>query len=57
MKQKLIILSLLILSLNSFAMTYFLVDQWTKNGNNMCEYGNGTVLNVGYRVCPLSIEG
>ena len=57
MKRTLLIISLLLLSLNSFALTYFLTDQWTRNGDNMCEYGNGTVLNVGYRICPLSIEG
>lgn len=39
------------------AMTYFLVRDWYANGNHMCAYGNGTVLNVGYRICPLSIEG
>lgn len=41
-----------------YQMTYFLTDQWVNsNGNRMCQYGNGTVLNVGYRVCPLSIKG
>lgn len=40
-----------------FQMTYYLVAQWNENGNNYCRYGNGTVLNVGYRVCPLSIKG
>ena len=33
----------------------FLVRQYTQNGNQMCEYDNGTVLNVGYKLCPLSI--
>ena len=41
----------------AYAMTYFLDAQWYENGNHMCRYGNGTVLNVGYRICPLSIEG
>lgn len=40
----------------SAEMTYFLVAQWFQNGNQMCEYSNGTVLNVGVRVCPLSIR-
>lgn len=41
-----------------YSMTYYLTDQWVnQNGNRMCQYGNGTVLNVGYRVCPLSIKG
>lgn len=39
------------------AMTYYLVTQWIEGGNNFCKYGNGTVLNVGVRLCPLSIEG
>lgn len=38
-------------------MTYFLEAQWYENGNHFCRYGNGTVLNVGARVCPLSIQG
>ena len=41
----------------AYAMTYFLTRQWIASGNNMCEYGNGTVLNMGARVCPLSIQG
>lgn len=39
------------------AMTYFLTSQWTAQGNRFCRYGNGTVLNVGVSICPLSIEG
>lgn len=41
----------------AYAMTYYLTGQWTEGGNRFCKYGNGTILNVGYRVCPLSIEG
>ena len=41
-----------------YQMTYYLTDQWVNStGNRMCQYGNGTVLNVGYRICPLSIKG
>jgi len=40
-----------------YQMTYYLVAQWYENGNQMCRYGNGTVLNMGYRTCPLSIKG
>lgn len=41
-----------------YSMTYYLTNQWlSSTGNRMCQYGNGTVLNVGYRVCPLSIRG
>lgn len=41
----------------AYAMTHFLVSQWFQNGNQMCRYDNGTVLNVGVRLCPLSIQG
>jgi hypothetical protein len=34
----------------------FLVKQWFVNGSQMCEYDNGTVLNMGSRICPLSIK-
>ena len=34
----------------------FLVAQWyDKSGNQMCKYDNGTILNVGYKLCQLSI--
>lgn len=39
------------------SMIYYLVAEWYENGNHFCRYSNGTVLNVGYRVCPLSIKG
>ena len=42
---------------SAFAMTYFLTRQYYQNGSQMCEYGNGTVLNVGMSLCPLSING
>ena len=28
-------------------MTYYLTAQWYENGQQMCRYGNGTVLNMG----------
>lgn len=34
----------------------FLVAQWFEGGNQMCKYDNGTVLNMGAKVCPLSIR-
>ena len=41
-----------------YSMTYYLTDQWfNSSGQRMCQYGNGTVLNVGVRLCPLSIKG
>lgn len=39
------------------AMTWYLTKQWLDKGSRFCQYGNGTVLNVGYKVCPLSIQG
>lgn len=42
----------------AYAMTYFLTNQWLNgSGQRMCQYGNGTVLNIGVGVCPLSIQG
>jgi hypothetical protein len=38
------------------AMTYFLTAQYYENGNNMCKYSDGSVLNMGAKVCPLSIQ-
>ena len=43
-------------SFYSFSMTCFLEDEWIRDGDQMCEYDNGTVLNVGIRLCPLSID-
>ena len=42
---------------SAYAMTYFLVSQWRDGGNQMCKYGNGSVLNVGINICPLQIDG
>tara|TARA_R110000782_G_scaffold150322_2_gene243034 strand:- start:35 stop:229 length:195 start_codon:yes stop_codon:yes gene_type:complete len=41
----------------ALAMKYFLQREWYDGANHMCQYGNGTVLNVGVKLCPLSIEG
>ena len=38
-------------------MQYFLVRQWMDRGNQFCQYSNGTVLNIGVGVRPLSIRG
>ncbi|RPI18834.1 MAG: hypothetical protein EHM65_01925 [Acidobacteriales bacterium] len=38
-------------------ITYFLTAQWVEGVNRFCRYGNGTVLNVGVQLCPLSIRG
>lgn len=57
MKKIAICAALALAASSAFSMTYFLKSQWFKDGNRMCEYGNGTVLNVGVNLCPLSIEG
>lgn len=41
----------------AYAFTHYLVAQWYQGGDQMCRYDNGTVLNVGIRLCPLSIQG
>lgn len=41
----------------AYAMKYFLTAQWHEGGNKFCKYSNGTVMNVGVKVCPMSIEG
>jgi len=38
-------------------MTHYLTAQWVENGNRFCRYSNGTVLNVGYQICPQTIKG
>lgn len=35
----------------------FLVAQWVQNGQQMCKYDNGTILNIGVGVCPMQIGG
>jgi len=39
----------------AYALTHYLVAQWYEGGNHFCRYDNGTVLNVGISLCPLSI--
>ena len=56
--KKIILFTLLMGAFSSaYAMTYFLVADYYENGSHMCKYGNGTVLNVGANICPLSIQG
>jgi hypothetical protein len=58
--KKIIIAAVLALTATPVAaqgMTYFLTAQWIENGNRFCRYSNGTVLNVGYSICPMSIRG
>jgi hypothetical protein len=55
--KKILFSLLVVFSANAYAMTYFLTGSWWENGNQMCRYGNGTVLNMGTSLCPLSIQG
>jgi hypothetical protein len=58
--KKLVIAAVLALTATPVAaqgMTHFLTAQWLDNGNRFCRYSNGTVLNVGFSVCPMSIRG
>lgn len=55
--KKILFSLLVVFSANAYAMTYFLTKSWWSNGNQMCQYGNGTVLNMGISLCPLSIQG
>lgn len=32
-----------------------LMKSWFQNGNQMCQYSDGTVLNMGGKSCPTSI--
>lgn len=40
----------------AYALSSFLVSEWISDGDQFCKYDNGTVLNVGFRVCPLRIS-
>jgi hypothetical protein len=53
--KALIAAALLVTSFSAFALQSFLVSEWDEGGNHFCKYDNGTVLNVGYNICPLSI--
>lgn len=54
--KKLIVLAVSMLAFSAQAqLVSFLTAQWFEHGNQMCKYDNGTVLNMGIRLCPLSI--
>lgn len=39
----------------AYAVSAYLMSTWFDGGNQMCKYSDGTVLNVGSRICPLRI--
>ena len=55
--MKVLAATLLFISITAAAydIQHFLVAEWHTNGQHFCKYDNGTVLNVGYNICPLSI--
>lgn len=55
--KKLIIAAALafVLASPAYALTHYLTAQWVQNGNQMCRYDDGTVMNIGVGLCPLSI--
>ena len=56
MKTLFLVLAVAALSIPAHAQVKsFLVSQWFEKGNQMCKYDNGTVLNMGAKLCPLSI--
>lgn len=55
--RKLLFAVALSLAAPALALNYYLVADWYDNGAHFCRYSNGTVLNVGVRICPLKIEG
>lgn len=57
MKKAAVVLLLALAAGSASAMTYFLKEQWVRGADRFCKYGNGTVLNVGVSLCPMSIEG
>lgn len=56
MKKIIALLALSALAVANAQTLSFLVKEWTKDGNRFCEYDNGTVLNVGIKLCPLNIK-
>lgn len=54
--KKLTLIAVMMLPLVAQAMTYYLSSQWVEGGNRFCKYTDGTVLKVGVKLCPLSIE-
>ena len=45
------------IALPAYAMSCFLVKEaMTNTGDILCHYDNGTVLNIGVGMCPLSID-
>lgn len=57
LKKVMIVAGLMSISQPAMALSYYLERSWHKNGNQFCQYSNGTILNVGWRNCPLKIDG
>jgi hypothetical protein len=37
---------------NNTGRLVYLQNQWVNNGNRMCQYSDGSVLNIGFGMCP-----
>lgn len=38
-----------------FGIRYFLVAEWFEGIGHFCKYSDGSIINVGTNLCPLSI--
>lgn len=56
MKKVIAFTAIIMMATSAHALTRFLTSQWYENGNQMCKYDDGTVLNMGIKLCPLSLE-
>lgn len=46
-----------LMATQTFAMTLFLQNQWTKGSNRYCEYSGGYILTLqSIDLCPISID-
>lgn len=57
MRSKIAVFVLCLCGAAQGQIIYRLTDQWVERGQRFCKYSNGTVLNVGVSLCPLSITG
>ena len=44
-------------NISNSASTAFLTKSFIQNGNTMCQYDNGSIINIGVGICPLSRSG
>lgn len=57
MKNKIVIVLIICIGIVpniSLATVSFLTNEWIQNGDQICRYDDGSEINVGVRLCPLS---